>query len=106
VLIEMTQRGTVNQSRSFAGIMVEALRDHGVATLPRSHRHAGFAVLTAPDVPAILLELGYLSNRADERLLLAKAHQQKLARAIAAAADRYFGTLPSRPNPGPAAKKA
>jgi len=106
VLIEMTQRGTINQSRSFAGIMVEALRDYGVATLPRSHRHAGFAVLTAPDVPAILLELGYLSNRADERLLLNKAHQQKLARAISAAADRYFGTRPAQPGPGPAAKKA
>jgi len=105
VLIEMTQRGTVNQSRAFAGIMVDALRHHGVATLPRSHRHAGFAVLTAPDVPAILLELGYLSNRADERLLLNKAHQQRLARAIAAAADRYFGTRPAQPGPGPAAKK-
>lgn len=106
VLIEMTQRGTVNQSRTFAGIMVEALRHHNVATLPRSHRHAGFAVLTAPDVPAILLELGYLSNRADERLLLNKAHHQKLARAISAAADRYFGVRPSQPGPVPAAKKA
>lgn len=106
VLIEMTQRGTVNQSRAFAGIMVDSLQRHGVATLPRGHRHAGFAVLTAPDVPAILLELGYLSNRADERLLLNKAHQQRLARAIAAAADRYFGTRPSQPGQRPAAKKA
>jgi N-acetylmuramoyl-L-alanine amidase len=114
VLIEMTQRGTVNQSRAFAGLMVDSLRRHGVATLPRGHRHAGFAVLTAPDVPAILLELGYLSNRADERLLLNKAHQRKLARAIAAAADRYFSSQPApapsrpmaQPGPGPAAKKA
>ena len=105
VLIEMMQRGTVNRSRVFAGIMVDSLQRHGVATLPRGHRHAGFAVLTAPDVPAILLELGYLSNRADERLLLKKAHQRQLARAIAAAADRYFGTRPSQPSPGPAAKK-
>jgi N-acetylmuramoyl-L-alanine amidase len=57
-------------------------------------------------VPAILLEMGYLSNRADERLLLNKTHQQKIARAIAAAADRYFGTLPAQPAPGPAVKKA
>ena len=107
VLIELTQRGTINQSRSFAGIMVDALHHSGVATLPRSHRQAGFAVLTAPDMPAILLELGYLSNRADEKLLLNRAHQQKLARAIAAAADRYFGTQPVAPSsPGPAVKKA
>lgn len=99
VLIEMAQRGTINQSRSFAGIMVDSLRRHGVATLPRGHRHAGFAVLTAPDVPAILLELGYLSNRADERLLLNKAHQRKLARAIAAAADRYFASRPAPSRP-------
>lgn len=102
VLIELTQRGTINQSRHFAGVMVDALRRHGVATLPRSHRQAGFAVLTAPDVPAILLEVGYLSNRADERLLLNKAHQQRLARAITDAADRYFGIPPA----GPAAKRA
>ncbi len=107
VLIELTQRGTINQSRAFAGIMVDALHRSGVATLPRSHRQAGFAVLTAPDMPAILLEMGYLSNRADERLLLNRAHQQKLARAIAAAADRYFGTQPvAPPGPGPAVKKA
>jgi N-acetylmuramoyl-L-alanine amidase len=106
VLIELTQRGTINQSRGFAGIMVDSLHRHGVRTLPRGHRHAGFAVLTAPDVPAILLELGYLSNRADERLLLNRAHHRRLARAIAAAADRYFGTQPTRPGRGPAAKKA
>lgn len=110
VLIELTQRGTINQSRAFAGTMVDALRRHGVATLPRSHRQAGFAVLTAPDMPAILLEIGYLSNRADERLLLNRAHQKKLARAIAAAADRYFGSRPASPplaQPGaPAAKRA
>lgn len=110
VLIELTQRGTINQSRAFAGIMVDALQRHSVATLPRSHRHAGFAVLTAPDMPAILLELGYLSNRKDEQLLLNKAHQQKLTRAIAAAADRYFGTPSAprvaQPGPAPAAKKA
>lgn len=108
VLIELTQRGTINQSRAFAGTMVDALRRHGVATLPRSHRQAGFAVLTAPDMPAILLEIGYLSNRADERLLLNKAHQQRLARAIADAADRYFGTRPAGPpvaQPGPPAVK-
>lgn len=110
VLIELTQRGTINQSRAFAGTMVDALRRHGVATLPRSHRQAGFAVLTAPDMPAILLEIGYLSNRADERLLLNRAHQKKLARAIADAADRYFGSRPASPplaQPGaPAAKRA
>ena len=102
VLIELSQRGTINQSRVFAGVMVDSLRRHGVATLPRSHRQAGFAVLTAPDMPAILLETGYLSNRADERLLLTKVHQQKLARAIADAADRYFGSGPV----GPAVKRA
>jgi N-acetylmuramoyl-L-alanine amidase len=106
VLIELSQRGTINQSRAFAATMVDALHRHNVATLPRSHRQAGFAVLTAPDMPAILLELGYLSNRADERLLLTKAHQQRVARAIADAADRYFG-IPPAARPGtPAAKRA
>ena len=73
-----------------------------------SHRQAASRRADAPDMPAILLEIGYLSNGADERLLLQKAHQQRLARAIADAADRYFGTRPASPrwcSRAPAVKK-
>jgi N-acetylmuramoyl-L-alanine amidase len=99
ILIELSQRETINHSRAFAGLLLESLASAGIGLLGRSNRSAGFAVLTAPDTPAILLEIGYLSNRQDERLLIQPAYQRRLAAALVEAADRYFAT---RPPPQPA----
>jgi N-acetylmuramoyl-L-alanine amidase len=55
-----------------------------------AHRFAGFRVLKAPDIPSVLIELGYLSNRQDEKVLLSKKGQAALAQSIARAVDRYF----------------
>ena len=57
--------------------------------LGRTHRFAGFKVLKAPDVPSVLVELGYMSNKRDRARLLDKRHQRKLAAEIAMAIDRY-----------------
>ena len=53
------------------------------------HRHAGFRVLQAPDVPSVLLELGFLSNKEDEKLLLDPEWQAKVAGLIVEAVERY-----------------
>jgi N-acetylmuramoyl-L-alanine amidase len=90
-LVAMTQRGTVNDSRRLAETIVDTFDRNGVRLLPRSHRQAGFAVLTAPDIPAALVELGYLSNRHDEKLLTVRQHQIALARALRASVDAHFG---------------
>ena len=58
--------------------------------LDRPQRLADFAVLTAPDIPSVLVELGCLSNRQEERLLQQRAYQQKLARGLARAVEAYF----------------
>ncbi len=72
ILIDLAQRETKNYSISAAKRMVRQLKP--VTKLnSRPLRSAGFRVLMAPDVPSILLELGYLSNRADERLLVSAA---------------------------------
>ncbi len=89
-LVAMSQRGTVNDSRRFADTIVETFGRNGVRLLPRSHREAGFAVLTSPDIPAALVELGFLSNRYDEKLLTVPQHQMALARALRASVDAYF----------------
>jgi N-acetylmuramoyl-L-alanine amidase len=102
-LVAMTQRGTVNDSRRLAETIVNTFDKNGVRLLPRTHRQAGFAVLTAPDIPAALVELGYLSNRHDEKLLTVRQHQMALARALRASIDAHFG-LPAAP--GPATRKA
>ena len=102
-LVAMTQRGTVNDSRRLAETIVRTFDSNGVRLLPKTHRQAGFAVLTAPEIPAALIELGYLSNRQDEKLLTVRPHQIYLARALRASVDSHFGYVPPKP---PATRKA
>jgi len=90
-LVAMSQRGTVNNSCRLAGTIVLTFGQNGVRLLPRTHRTAGFAVLTSPDIPAALVELGYLSNVQDEKLLTVRQHQLALARALRASIDAHFG---------------
>ncbi|MFZ5779207.1 MAG: N-acetylmuramoyl-L-alanine amidase family protein [Pseudomonadota bacterium] len=89
-LVAMNQRGTVNDSRRFAETIVHSFATGGVRLLRRTHRQAGFAVLTSPEMPAALVELGYLSNRQDEKLLTVRQHQAALARALRASIDAHF----------------
>ena len=63
-----------------------------VVLLDRPQRSADFAVLTAPDIPSALVELGCLSNSAEERLLQQRAYQQRLARGLVRAIEAYFAT--------------
>jgi N-acetylmuramoyl-L-alanine amidase len=56
----------------------------------RRPAQAGFVVLKSPDMPSVLVELGYLSNRADERKLVDPKHLGKLATGMVAAIDDYF----------------
>ena len=79
----------MNESVKFATSLVRELKRE-TRLLRNTHRFAGFAVLKAPDVPSVLVELGFLSNREDERLLLRKGYRQKLASAIARAINAYF----------------
>lgn len=92
ILIDLAQRETMNLSAAFASILVDELgRD--IQLLPnRPHRFAGFTVLRAPDVPSVLIELGYLSNPNDEKLLVRPQHRSKVAAAIVRAIDRYFAS--------------
>jgi N-acetylmuramoyl-L-alanine amidase len=90
-LVAMSQRGTVNDSCRLADTIVSTFGQSGVRLLPRTHRKAGFAVLTSPDIPAALVELGYLSNVQDEKLLTVRQHQMSLARALRASIDAHFG---------------
>ncbi|MFB9354665.1 N-acetylmuramoyl-L-alanine amidase [Sneathiella chinensis] len=93
ILIDLAQRETMNFSVKFAKYLIPEIAQSGMKLGSRSHRFAGFRVLKAPDVPSVLVELGYLSNRQDEKILKSDNGQEKLARSIAAAVDKYFGTI-------------
>jgi N-acetylmuramoyl-L-alanine amidase len=89
ILIDLAQRETMNRSAGFAGGVVDEL-GRETTLLGNTHRFAGFAVLKAPDVPSILVELGYLSNPSEERQLRQPDYRAKLAKGISRAIDRYF----------------
>lgn len=89
ILIDLAQRETMNRSAGFAGGVVTEL-GRETTLLGNTHRFAGFAVLKAPDVPSILVELGYLSNPTEEKLLRQPDYRLKLAKGIARAIDRHF----------------
>ena len=79
----------MNESSKFAIGLVKHMRKV-TRTLSNTHRFAGFAVLKSPDIPSILIEMGFLSNRADEKALLNPKHRAQMARSIGNAVDEYF----------------
>ena len=89
ILIDLAQRETMNLSATFASLVIDELAN-SVRVLRRSHRFAGFAVLKAPDVPSVLIEMGYLSNREDERILRSPKRRAALVSALARSIDTYF----------------
>jgi len=88
ILIDLAQRETMNQSAVFAQTLVNELTPV-VNLIKNTHRFAGFAVLKAPDTPAVLIEMGHLSNARDEAELKDPAHRRKFAAAVMRALERY-----------------
>ncbi|HLK23046.1 MAG TPA: N-acetylmuramoyl-L-alanine amidase [Caulobacteraceae bacterium] len=88
ILRDLTQRATRNCSDAFAESLLGHIADRAQAH--SGHRDAGFMVLLAPDVPAVLLEMGYINNPEDERLLNNPAQRDRFMGEVAAAIDDYF----------------
>jgi N-acetylmuramoyl-L-alanine amidase len=92
ILIDFAQAKTNELSVRFARDVMLGEIKREARLLGRPWRSAGFAVLKAPDVPSVLLELGYISNPEEERLLVSKKHRDRLTDAIAKSVDTYFRT--------------
>jgi N-acetylmuramoyl-L-alanine amidase len=84
ILINLVQRETQAGSVGLARLLVPAL-ERASPMLTQPHRQAAFAVLKAPDVPSVLVELGFLSHPEDEAALREPRHRARLAQAIAGA---------------------
>jgi N-acetylmuramoyl-L-alanine amidase len=91
ILIDLAQRETKAYSAHFARALVGHMR-----RVARMHKQplksAGFKVLKAPDVPSVLIELGYVSSKADLKQLTSSAWQIRTCSAIVQAVDAYFST--------------
>jgi N-acetylmuramoyl-L-alanine amidase len=90
ILLDMTQRSTQNRSAQFARSLLGEIEGVGHPLLRRSHRDAGLAVLLAPDVPAVLLEMGFITNPEDARALSSDAGRRRIARAVVRGIDAFF----------------
>tara|TARA_R110002095_G_scaffold2288_1_gene9523 strand:- start:973 stop:2178 length:1206 start_codon:yes stop_codon:yes gene_type:complete len=89
VLIDIAQRGSKNTALQLAKKLQHCLQENKIGKL-MTLRSADLAVLKAPDTPSILIELGYLSNEKDEKLVRSIAYQKKLAQSLLEALDKYF----------------
>ncbi len=93
ILIDLAMRDTMNQSKFFANTVVNTMNEFGVQTLTRPHRYAGFAVLKAPDIPSVLVEMGFMSNNSEAKLLATNNYQEKIADSLINSLDTYFSKV-------------
>ena len=89
VLISLSQNDSRNKSSKFATYVVNEMRKQ-VKLVNNAHKFAGFAVLKAPDIPSVLIELGYVSNYTEEKYLRDPSYRKKLGASITKAVKQYF----------------
>jgi N-acetylmuramoyl-L-alanine amidase len=89
ILIDLAQRETRNFSNRFARLLMGDMK-----SIVRMHKHplksAGFKVLKAPDVPSVLIELGYVSNKGDLENLVSENWRSRTVGSMAHAIDSFF----------------
>ncbi|NWH09016.1 MAG: N-acetylmuramoyl-L-alanine amidase [Alphaproteobacteria bacterium] len=89
ILIDLAQRETINASTAIANRAVTQFARE-IAVLDRPVRAAGFIVLKAPDIPSVLVEMGFLSNTKDEKELTSASYRKRFSTALVRAIDDYF----------------
>lgn len=89
ILVDLTTSETKRFSRRFSSLLVKNLGSE-IRLIKNPQRSAAFGVLKAPEVPSVLLELGYLSNVEDERLLQSAEFKAKAGQAIANSVLDFF----------------
>lgn len=99
ILLDLVQRETRAGSARISSLIVRSARNR-VQLLSKPQRSADFAVLRAPDVPSVLVELGFLTNAQDEELLRTMKYRKRLAAVLARAIAQYFSRLPQADRTG------
>ena len=89
ILADLLKRETQSNSGKFASLLIPQLARAG-PILRNTHRSENFFVLLAPDVPAVLLEMGFLTNRRDARRLSSRRGRKRAMEAVAHSIDAYF----------------
>ena len=90
IMVDLVRRATGNVSVLFAEVLQNALEEEEVGFRGEFHHFAAFAVLKAPDVPSVLLETGYVTNKDDAQRLFSDNGRRKVARGLARAIERHL----------------
>lgn len=93
ILINLAMRDTMNQSKFFANTLVTNMGNGGIRMLPNPHRYAGFAVLKAPEIPSVLVEVGFMSNRREADALSSESYRRTVAASLKSGIDAYFARV-------------
>jgi N-acetylmuramoyl-L-alanine amidase len=89
ILLDLTQNNTMRESFRFAETLLKDVK--AVNPLKySSYRQANFIVLKAPDIPSVLVEMAYITNKEDERLLNRNEFQEKIAKTLSTSIKKYF----------------
>ncbi|WP_375657771.1 MULTISPECIES: N-acetylmuramoyl-L-alanine amidase [unclassified Bartonella] len=83
ILMDLTRRETHTFSVNFANSVISSLSKNHINLINNPHRYANFQVLRASDIPSVLIEIGYLSNKEDEKLLNDPHWRKQMAASIA-----------------------
>jgi N-acetylmuramoyl-L-alanine amidase len=89
ILLDLSQRATRNRSVEFAGLLIDHI-GQSIDVLAQGHRDASYFVLLAPDVPAVLMEMGFITNPGDEQRLTDADQRRRLMDKVGDAIDDYF----------------
>ncbi|MFT4967361.1 MAG: N-acetylmuramoyl-L-alanine amidase [Candidatus Deianiraeaceae bacterium] len=89
-LINVAQNATISKSEYFVKILLNYAQNDKLFIIPNPHRKAGFAVLKMPDVPSVLLELGFLSNPEEEILLKSPVYRNQIIHTMFKSIDKFF----------------
>ena len=94
ILVDLAQRESKNLATRVATRLIGQLKRETVL-LRNGHRFARFVVLKSPDIPSVLIEMGYLSNKEDETALKTEGYRSKLMAAVVRGLDEHFGAIQS-----------
>ncbi len=89
ILIDLARKSTNRKSWRVAESFVASMKKN-IPTLRKTHRHAGFVVLKSPNVPSLLLEVGYMSNKKDVQNIKRTDFRKKVSRLVLKSLDAYF----------------
>ena len=82
LLVDLAQRGTMDEAQKLATAVLKAMAGRVTLLPTQPHRQANFRVLRAPEIPSILVELGYLSNEGDRRRMTSDVWNASMAAAL------------------------